>query len=275
MKTYKVIKGTFHVKGYAPDGDSIRFLAEDENQWNWAGFQWEKKPTKEKQLRIEAIDALETHYEGVRQPHSFALAALERLLSFIGITGVNYNLMVSKIIAADDGKPGFIVSAGVDKFNRPISYVFNDKVKLTNGQELAANKVPVEKSINYQLLKEGLVYPTFYEGMEATVMEKFRKMVADARKDSRGLWAIEKTSGFKVWNIYTLQDDVIILPKLFRRFISFFEYASDFSEFKAYLAKNPDKVIVKGKDAKFHEFIEVNENEFRLNVLPEDIIFKG
>lgn len=30
---YKVIAGTFHVKGYAPDGDSIRFQANDPAHW--------------------------------------------------------------------------------------------------------------------------------------------------------------------------------------------------------------------------------------------------
>ncbi|MCK9617800.1 MAG: thermonuclease family protein [Lentimicrobiaceae bacterium] len=273
MKTYKVIKGTFHVKGYSPDGDSIRFLADKPENWDWSGFDWEKKPPKEKQLRIEAIDALETHYEGVRQPHSFAIAALEHLLAQIGISNVQYNLMVSKIISADDEKPGYIVTAGVDKFNRPISYVFNDKVKLNDGQLIDSDKIPVEKSVNYILAKEGLVYPTFYQGMDEKLMEKFRKVIAVARKESKGLWAIEKTSAFKVWNIYTLQDDVIIMPKLFRRFVSFFEAASEMSEFMSYIAKNPDKVIVNGTKAHLHDFITADGTTFGLTVLPEDIIF--
>ena len=69
----KLIKGTYHVKNRAPDGDSIAFQAN--NTANWDFFNWSRgfrKPTPEKnrpiQLRIEGIDSLETHYEGFAQP---------------------------------------------------------------------------------------------------------------------------------------------------------------------------------------------------------------
>ena len=39
MAQYKVIAGTFHIKGFQPDGDSIRFQAT--NQANWDFFTWE------------------------------------------------------------------------------------------------------------------------------------------------------------------------------------------------------------------------------------------
>ena len=31
---FNLIKGTFHVVGYSPDGDSIRFRAEDLQNWD-------------------------------------------------------------------------------------------------------------------------------------------------------------------------------------------------------------------------------------------------
>jgi hypothetical protein len=58
MAQYKVIAGTFHVKGFQPDGDSIRFQAV--NPANWEFFLWPSeldKISKKKQLRIESIDA--------------------------------------------------------------------------------------------------------------------------------------------------------------------------------------------------------------------------
>ncbi len=85
MTQFKVIQGKFHVKGYQPDGDSIRFAAD--NPAHWDTFPWKsanKKKAAKKQLRIEAIDALETHYEDYHQPRPFALAALERLLKLLG-----------------------------------------------------------------------------------------------------------------------------------------------------------------------------------------------
>ena len=32
--SFTLIKGTFHVVGYSPDGDSIRFKADNEKQWD-------------------------------------------------------------------------------------------------------------------------------------------------------------------------------------------------------------------------------------------------
>ncbi len=73
MAQYKVIAGTFHVKGFSPDGDSIRFQAKDQSHWEfftWKGDAAAKKDDKRKQLRVESIDALETHYEGYHQPRT-------------------------------------------------------------------------------------------------------------------------------------------------------------------------------------------------------------
>jgi len=53
MDDYKVIKGIYHVKGYSPDGDSIRFEADDPSNWDY--FNWNapyKKKVKKKQLRM-------------------------------------------------------------------------------------------------------------------------------------------------------------------------------------------------------------------------------
>ena len=54
MAQYKIIAGTFHVKGFQPDGDSIRFQAKDPANWDF--FEWETpkdKKEQRKQLRVE------------------------------------------------------------------------------------------------------------------------------------------------------------------------------------------------------------------------------
>ena len=66
---YLLIKGSLHVVGYSPDGDSMMFKAADPAMWD--GLENENKEifteklTKENgavQLRLEGIDALETHF---------------------------------------------------------------------------------------------------------------------------------------------------------------------------------------------------------------------
>lgn len=277
MATYKIIEGTFHVKGYAPDGDSIRFKAKNHSNWKFLNF---KSPVAQKrvfhQLRIEAIDSLETHYEGARQPNSFAIAALERMLEVLGIQDVRYNLMLTEIVEATDGTPGFIASAGLDGFERPISFAFPKGVGLTDGAEMQAEDLPVEQSINYLLASEAIVYPTFYTTMEPLVIQKFQEVFRTAKNQRMGLWAIDRTGGFKLTHAQAVQTDVILMPKVFRRFIAFFIARSEISSFSTYFKKSwDDKIVVRGEQKKLFDIVEWDGKRqwFRLTESPEDIIF--
>ena len=60
---FLVIKGTFHIVGYSPDGDSVRFRADNKEHWaKLSGRPAELNAKDHAQLRFEAIDTLETHY---------------------------------------------------------------------------------------------------------------------------------------------------------------------------------------------------------------------
>ncbi|MBW7917914.1 MAG: hypothetical protein H3C52_01260 [Anaerolineales bacterium] len=243
MSQFTIIKGKFHVKGYQPDGDSIRFEAD--NPALWDAFQWDsasKKKSAKKQLRIEAIDALETHYEGYHQPRPFAIAALERLLKLLGIENVRYSLNVATIVDADDARPGFIATDGLDRYDRPISLLFPASAKLTDGSLLTSDRLPLEKSVNYLLAREGLVYPTFYTTTDKVFVDKIRKAVRLARGDARGIWAIDRTPDLVLWDTRAIQEDVTILPKLFRRLVEFCDAYDDFTKLPAYMARQKDNL---------------------------------
>jgi endonuclease YncB( thermonuclease family) len=276
MITFKIIHGTFHVKGFSPDGDSIRFAAD--NPVNWDFFHWStsaKKKAVKKQLRIEAIDALETHYEGYHQPRSFAVAALERMLGYIGIGGVKYSLSVAVIVDAADGTPGYIASASVDCYDRPVSFVFGEVPGLADGAEVSVNELPLNESINYRLAKDGLVYPTFYTTTDRAIAERFRAAVADARIASRGIWAIDRTPDFTLWDTRTIQDDALILPKLFRRIVSFFDARGDIDELPAYLNKQKDRLKLwsGGSTTSLDKLLVVEGRRLRLATPVEDLLF--
>ena len=276
MSKYKVIKGTFHVKNYSPDGDSIRFKADNEVHWDF--FKWSKKKNKAQnvQLRIEVIDALETHYEGYSQPAVFALAALETMLEFLNIRIKSYNLNFSKITDAQDGAPGFIAASEVDGFDRPISFAFTADVKLNDGDELEPGYLPVKKSFNYQLAKEGLAYPCFYYGLDSSILKEFQKAVKTARDARRGIWAIDRTKGFTFWHPKTIREDVIILPKLFRRLISFMESKSSIDELPAYLKDTGDylRIIGNPEQTRLDKLIVISNNHISLNTDLEQIEFR-
>ncbi len=275
MAQYKVIAGTFHVKGFQPDGDSIRFQAINKANWNFLPAAKLNKDGKA-QLRIEAIDAMETHYEGYHQPRPFALAALEALLQYLDISSVTYSLGVTKIVDAVDGKPGFIASACVDRYGRPVSYVFPSNTRLADGAVVDSSQLPLERSINFQLAREGLVYPTFYTTTDPMFVEKIRAVVRRARKTKRGIWSIDRTSDFSIWDARTLQDDILILPKLFRRLICFIDSYSNFNELQTYLRKQKDNLqLIDGSKrdslADLMEFVKATQ--IRMATPIEDILF--
>ena len=75
---YVVIKGSYQVVGYSPDGDSLMFRADDPTVWDKiiteeteTVFRQKPASTKDQgavQLRLQGIDAPETHFrpsEGV------------------------------------------------------------------------------------------------------------------------------------------------------------------------------------------------------------------
>ena len=276
MAQYKVIAGTFHVKGFQPDGDSIRFQAN--NPVNWDFFQWvtaADKAAQKKQLRVESIDALETHYEGYHQPRPFALAALESLLEMLGITSVTYSLALTQIVDANDAKPGFIASASVDRFGRPVSYLFPKKAKLTDGAVMDSATLPIEDSLNFELAREGLVYPTFYTTTDRTFAEKIRAVVARARTTRRGIWSIDKTSDFTLLDVRTLQEDIIVLPKIFRRLIGFFDGYSDFDKLGDYLKKQRDNLVLWDgtKKKSLADLMTITGRRIQMKTPVEDILF--
>ncbi len=276
MTQYKVIAGTFHIKGFQPDGDSIRFQAT--NQANWDFFKWATaadKAAKKKQLRVEAIDALETHYEGYHQPRAFALAALEAMLEMLRIDTVIYSLGLTQVVDSNDGKAGFIASASVDRFGRPVSYVFPKDAKLTDGAVMDSSELPIDDSVNFQLAREGLVYPTFYTTTDRVFAEKIRAVVARARATKRGIWSIDRTSDFTLLDIRTLQEDNLIMPKLFRRLVGFYENYSDFGKLEEYMKKQRDNLVLWDgtKKKSLADLMTFEGRRLRMTTPVEDILF--
>src|SRR5262245_62040454 len=102
-----LIKGSFHVTGYSPDGDSIRFRANAVANWSLLGpGTLETNDKQHVQTRFQGIDALETHYSqgGAEdhQPIELARAARDLVLDELNITGVTWNTGQTKVVAAND-----------------------------------------------------------------------------------------------------------------------------------------------------------------------------
>lgn len=272
---FRIIKGTFHVTGFQPDGDSIRFKAEKPSQW--AHFKWKKMPKRKNpmvQIRLEGIDAVETHYNGYSQPRSFGLGALEKMLDYLGIHWVAYSLSARTIVSAKDGVPGYIAVAMVDDFNRPVCLAFPGDVDLKDGDELSGDELPIYLSVNYRMCLEGLVYPTFYTTTDAQIVQHISEATRLARENRRGFWVIDRTDGFALWDIRTIYDDVLIMPKLFRRLTAFCERSGDIADLVDYLKRDKDPIHLKdGIETSLDQLIKVTGRYIQLLRKPEEIFF--
>jgi endonuclease YncB( thermonuclease family) len=83
-------QGSYHLKGTQPDGDTVHFVADNPNDWKLVGGKNPVRltPAGHGKLRLEGIDALETHYQGAHQPLKHAHAAANEFLSRLGFTNV-------------------------------------------------------------------------------------------------------------------------------------------------------------------------------------------
>ncbi|TAE49639.1 MAG: hypothetical protein EAZ89_13970, partial [Bacteroidetes bacterium] len=179
---YFLIKGHFHVVKYSPDGDSLMFKAENPKHWDLiqsefrAEFETNFASDEARvQLRLQGVDALETHYSPMplpapkevgtltfsgaikpvpgrfKQPQELAAAATEKLLSILGVSKSTWtstrqfiqSIEVKKGTATEtfsekgkDGLPGYIVVNDIEQKGRPISWVFAGAPAVADGSQI-------------------------------------------------------------------------------------------------------------------------------------------
>jgi len=274
---FKIIKGTFHVTGYSPDGDSIRFKALD--KLNWAGLDGppvEMNAREHVQLRIEAIDTLETHFATFHQPLLLAEAAMDFLLAQLGITNLVWNAEHTRVVQANDGTQGYILTRATEKNRRAVAFVYAGDSSAPDGSEVFLDTTDLKGSINHKMLQQGMAYPTYYQGLFFKLREELTRAAKKARQDGLGLWPSDQTNtGFPVLGMDQMQDEVVVLPKLFRRIMTYIEGGGPVSGFKQFLELDPDPVLFLDNAQFTHldTFVEVTGSQVRLTVPPEKLVF--
>lgn len=278
------IAGTFHVRGYQPDGDSLRFRPADPTLLaRLAGPPAKINPQGHVQLRIEAIDSLETHYSAGgggthHQPDRWAHAARARLIDFAGIRNVLWDSTGSTVLSADDGTPGYILSRAVEKNRRPISFVYAGALPEPDGSEVRLDAQRLEGSFNLAALREGLAYPTYYKGLFSDLRAALTAAVADAVAARRGLWGDDgTTAGFDADDFASITIETPILPKLFRRLIQHMVSYGSAVGFKEKMTQSREPVLDL-RDNNFTHFDTFIEQEpqstrIRLSRRPDELVF--
>jgi endonuclease YncB( thermonuclease family) len=274
---FYVIKGTFHVVNYSPDGDSIRFKADDSTKWNLlSGPAVTINGNEHAQLRMEAIDTLETHYGDLHQPLELALGALEFLLAELEITNVQWNAAHSRIVSANDGTRGYIIARAVEKNHRPISFVFAGEAPEPDWSSIELFADRLADSVNYKSVEAGLAYPTYYQGLFPDLRLALTQASNNARAGALGIWAQDKTnSGFSVPNLAAIENTHVIMPKLFRRLAGHLDGGGTVANFKDYLKSLNEGVTIISSThfTHFDNVVEVAGNVVQMTQPPENLIF--
>lgn len=273
------IKGTFHIEGYSPDGDSVRFMADNKDHWSkLSGSTAELNAKDHAQLRFEAIDTLETHYEDTHQPLELATGALEHLLEGLGITDVEWNETRTRVTAANDDTKGYILSRAVEDYGRPVAFVYAGDLPEADGSEVFLDVDRMRESLNHRALEDGVAYPTYYEGLFHDLREAMTQTVGRARQAGRGVWAVDRTnSGFEVDGLASIADEHVVMPKLFRRLVEYLKGGGSVAGFEEFLKAKDEEIIVipTVNPTHFDTVVKVEGDTVRLTELPENLLFEG
>ncbi|MFF5960871.1 nuclease [Streptomyces luteogriseus] len=284
-----VIKGTYRIINTRPDGDTVSFLPQDPGFWcDVPGRnRVERNSRGGGTVRMDAIDALETHYKGVgpdevHQPLDLgARAARDELLSWLGFGAVLLDEKEKVTASTPETVPGFILASGADIFGRCIALVGRGDLPpdLKNGKRTIVTTDHLHQTANHRLLELGLVYPTFYSKLPEELRDDMAETTRQARaaKAPNSVWAKDVTfeGGAKIEKLNSITEHQVILPKLFRRLADYIRlFGPSLSCFPAYLAGEYEEFRLSGQEKSLHglqHVLEITDNTIRMTRPIEDI----
>ncbi|WP_395292281.1 thermonuclease family protein [Kitasatospora hibisci] len=291
--SYTLLRGTFVIRypdlprqGPEPDGDTIKFkpdapaLVEGLPRPSGAPPNINGRGIS---VRLEAIDALETHFNETHQEQAGADAGRDRLLELLGFTNVVFfDDQPAKVQSADqDSVRGHVLSNGIDANGRLIGFVYEGEPTEPDGTPVFLDEARVDLSANAVLLAEGHAYPAFYATLPAALRTHLADVSRSARAAKAGLWPRSKADPngkATVPGLAALQQ-LVMWPKLFRRLVPFLATgAPDLGGFDAWLRQDPvhrdDPIFLldRGEHGNLHDVIEAVGHDIQLTVWPEDFI---
>jgi len=215
------IKGKFVVVGYEPDGDSVRFIADNPSAFDSiyrSHLIRFGKNDNSVQLRFDGIDAPELHYGAAKQP--LGATARDRLLKMMGFTGVQYTGTKATSSKPAGGVRGAILTAIVETHGRPVSYALSSAdASFNDGDVVDVDGALLSKTFNYRMAASGDAYPLLYTSTPKPHRVQMRQAAAAARSANKGVWADDASASFTLIDETSISppNGQLIFPKLFRR----------------------------------------------------------
>jgi endonuclease YncB( thermonuclease family) len=265
---FTVITGHFVPKAGVPDGDSVRFRADNPELWK----KLEGTPVKlgtgvetldTVQLRLEGIDAIE---KKAIQP--LALEARDNLFKLIGFD-------------PDQAPqpPGYLLARMTDdKTRRPICFIFAGAPAQPDGSDVRLVPKLLRTSANYRQMQAGYAYPLYYNTLFAELRNAFTVAYLKAKKEKRGYWPTDATRrGITISSSDQLETIAPIWPKLWRRLQEYLRTHDDLSGFIDFLAAKNERIDVLDvmEERGLQDLVKVRGNKVSLIEDPSNLRVVG
>jgi endonuclease YncB( thermonuclease family) len=262
--SFVLITGKFVPKAGVPDGDSVRFRANDLNLWKRLegrpveiGTGVETKGTV--QLRLEGIDAIE---KAAIKP--LAVEAKQKLFDLIGFEPTR------------SPEPTGYVQARMtdDKTQRPICFIFAGAAAQKDGADVFLNAPLLRQSVNYKQMLAGYAYPLYYNTLFAELRNTFNAALVKAKQAKRGYWPTDATrKGVTISSSSQLETIAPIWPKLWRRLQEYLRTNTDLTGFVAFLAAKNERIDVLDvmEERGLQDLVKVKKNKVSLTQDPENL----
>jgi endonuclease YncB( thermonuclease family) len=278
-----LVKGVFAPLGAAPDGDSIRFLAHDPTLWRFV-YGDLVATSGAVQVRLEGIDAPETHYPSGgrlhRQTAAAARPAARSLLSLLGFCTVHRRPDETVVACGPPWREGFVLARGADRYGRCVALAFPGAIDRPDGSAIAVDEALGRRSANYRLLELGLVYPAFYATLSPALRSSFARAAVRARGRGLGIWARDAST--RGVSVHEAPERALLLPRLFRYLADCRTRAgaTDYrsaAELARFSGTRPERVHVlsRGVTTTFDRLLSMEGDRVALNAPPEDLVFAG
>ncbi len=299
------LSGRFTLLDSAPDGDSIHFIPDHPQLLQSQALPAEDVPAVRKlglpsrralrwsprgaiTLRLEGIDALETHYLAkgglgvLCQPPPWPERAAWALLQYLGfervVRGPGERILGTEPAATR----GAIQLERVDRYGRAVAYAFRGHIQDPPARVCALSPTVLASSANGYLLQQGLVYPVLYQDMAPSTLRWFYQQTQRVRCTGRGLWPMDRThAGFVFQSVQDLQQRALIWPKLYRRLVDQLGGAKpdplDSLEQALETRVGSVRLWREGVTVSFADLLQIDRREqrVRLLVMPEEIAFNS
>jgi hypothetical protein len=205
-------------------------------------------------------------------------ARWNELLNWLGFSNVVRKPDETVTSSTPDTVEGYILSRAADVYGRCISLVGRGAPPQADGSDVFVDGDVLRTTANHHLISMGLAYPTYYRALFPDLRKELTAASKQARDGGLGVWAKDATTtGFDVTGLDVLQDDIVIVPKLFRRLVEYLHLGdSSMAGFRAFLDQAGDRFFIlstghstTGLDA----VVEVDGDKVKMTRPIEDLVF--